>query len=233
VKFGRKKTSEAEERHESTTLSLVTQLLRDDLPTNKENGMYVVVKHITKLKMPQACHGKQLMSTARECFLKNELLTLDFEGVESVANGFFQEAILPLLTEFGADFLKNKLRLSNFTPDLEAFMQNDLNTQAYLDGLSLTRNGNIDPELYELNLAWLIKVRELVRENALQAQLILGIANDDLRAAVAKLSLDDIHSIASAGCLCFAPRFTPEFIEGYVQKRYDLVDVLLALTSEL
>jgi hypothetical protein len=180
VKFGRKKTNEAEERHESTTLSLVTQLLRDDLPTNKENGMYVVVKHITKLKMPQACHGKQLMSTARECFLKNELLTLDFEGVESVANGFFQEAILPLLTEFGADFLKNKLRLSNITPDLEAFMQNDLNTQAYLDRLSLTRNGNIDPELYELNLAWLIKVRELVRENALQAQLILGIANDDL-----------------------------------------------------
>ncbi|NJA07797.1 STAS-like domain-containing protein [Methylococcaceae bacterium WWC4] len=71
--------------------------------------MYVVVKHITKLKMPQACHGKQLTSTARECFLKNELLTLDFEGVESVANGFFQESILPLLTEFGADFLKNKL----------------------------------------------------------------------------------------------------------------------------
>lgn len=195
--------------------------------------MYVVVKHITKLKMPQACHGKQLMSTARECFLKNELLTLDFEGVESVANGFFQEAILPLLTEFGADFLKNKLRLSNITPDLEAFMQNDLNTQAYLNRLSLTRNGNIDPELYELNLAWLIKVRELVRENALQAQLILGIANDDLRTAVAKLSLDDIHSIASAGCLCFAPRFTPEFIDGYVHKRYDLVDVLLALTSEL
>ncbi|WP_445368106.1 STAS-like domain-containing protein [Methylomonas sp. BW4-1] len=194
--------------------------------------MYVVVKHITKLKMPQACHGKQLMSTARECFLKNELLTLDFEGVESVANGFFQEAILPLLTEFGADFLKNKLRLSNITPDLEAFMQNDLNTQAYIDRLSLPRNGNIDPELYELNLAWLIKVRELVRENALQAQLILGIANDDLRNAVAKLSLDDIHSIASAGCLCFAPRFTPEFIEGYAQKRYDLVDVLLALTSE-
>lgn len=51
--------------------------------------MYVVIKHLTKLKTPQACHGKQLVQRARDCFRQNECLTLDFEGVESIATGFF------------------------------------------------------------------------------------------------------------------------------------------------
>lgn len=78
--------------------------------------MHYVVKNITKLKTPQPCHGKNLARIARECFVKHQLLTLDFDGVESITPGFFQELLLPMLTEFGADFLKRKLMIINLSP---------------------------------------------------------------------------------------------------------------------
>jgi hypothetical protein len=194
--------------------------------------MYVVIKHLTKLKTPQACHGKQLVQRARECFLRNECLTLDFEAVESIATGFFQEAIFTLLNEFGADFLKSKLRVVNMTSAVEAIMQDDLtHVDEFIERLMSRQQDVVDQELYDLNLAWLVKVRALARENALQALLIMGIADEKLRLAIANLSMDEMQTLARSGCLCFAPRFTSQFIQGFGQRRYDRVDLMLALTA--
>jgi flagellar transcriptional activator FlhD len=194
--------------------------------------MYVVIKHLTKLKTPQACHGKQLVQRARDCFRQNECLTLDFEGVESIATGFFQEAIFTLLNEFGADFLKSKLQVVNMSPALESIMQEALtHVDEYVDRLMTRQQEVVDQELYDLNLAWLVKVRAIARENALQAHLIMGVADEELRLAVANLSMDDMQILARSGCLCFAPRFTPQFVRGLGQRRHDLVDMLLALTA--
>jgi len=194
--------------------------------------MYVVIKHLTKLKTPQTCHGKQLVQRARECFLLNECLTLDFEGVESISIGFFQEAILTLVNEFGADFLKCKLRVVNMSPAVEAIMQDALTkVDEFVDRLMSQNQETVDQELYDLNLAWLVKVRTVARENALQALLIMGIADEELRLAVAKLSMDEMQALARSGCLCFAPRFTSQFIQGFGQRHHDLVDLLLAFTA--
>jgi hypothetical protein len=194
--------------------------------------MYVVIKHLTKLKTPQACHGKQLVQRARECFLRNECLTLDFEAVESIATGFFQEAIFTLLNEFGADFLKSKLRVVNMTSAVEAIMQDDLtHVDEFIERLMSRQQDVVDQELYDLNLAWLVKVRALARENALQALLIMGVADEKLRLAIANLSMDEMQTLARSGCLCFAPRFTSQFIQGFGQRRHDLVDLLLAFTA--
>lgn len=194
--------------------------------------MYVVIKHLTKLKTPQACHGKQLVQRAQECFLRNECLTLDFEAVESIATGFFQEAIFTLLNEFGADFLKSKLRVVNMTPAVEAIMQDDLtHVDEFIERLMSRQQDVVDQELYDLNLAWLVKVRALARENALQALLIMGVTDEKLRLAMANLSMDEMQYLAQSGCLCFAPRFTSQFIQGFGQRRYDRVDLMLALTA--
>ena len=194
--------------------------------------MYIVVKNITKLKTPQACHGKTLVHKARECFVKNELLTLDFEGVETIASGFFQELLLPMVSEFGADFLKSKLQVSNISPDIEAIMQSSLkNLDDYFEKLINKDDQGCDQELYDLNLSWLVKAREIARENSVHAQLIMGIADEEMRLAVSKLSMDDMQNIARSGCLCFAPRFTTNFINGMTTRRYDLVDMLLALIA--
>ena len=194
--------------------------------------MYVVIKHLTKLKTPQACHGKQLVQRAQECFLRNECLTLDFEAVESIATGFFQEAIFTLLNEFGADFLKSKLRVVNMTSAVEAIMQDDLtHVDEFIERLMSRQQDVVDQELYDLNLAWLVKVRALARENALQALLIMGVADEKLRLAIANLSMDEMQTLARSGCLCFAPRFTSQFIQGFGQRRYDRVDLMLALTA--
>ncbi|OQW72071.1 STAS-like domain-containing protein [Methylomonas sp. 11b] len=194
--------------------------------------MYVVIKHLTKLKTPQACHGKQLVQRARECFLRNECLTLDFEAVESIATGFFQEAIFTLLNEFGADFLKSNLRVVNMTPAVEAIMQDDLtHVDEFIERLMSRQQDVVDQELYDLNLAWLVKVRALARENALQALLIMGVTDEKLRLAMANLSMDEMQYLARSGCLCFAPRFTSQFIQGFGQRRYDRVDLILALTA--
>jgi hypothetical protein len=194
--------------------------------------MYIVVKNLTKLKTPQTCHGKTLAHKARECFLKNELLTLDFEGVETIAAGFFHELILPMVSEFGADFLKSKLQVTNICPDVEAIMQSAFkNLDDYFDKLTNKDHQICDQELYDLNLSWLVKAREIARESAVQAQLILGIADEEMRIAISKMSMEDMQAIARSGCLCFAPRFTTNFIQSMTTKRHDLVDMLLALIS--
>lgn len=59
--------------------------------------MYLFVKSITDLKSPQPYHGKNLARLARECFANRQALTVDFEGVDSISLGFFQELFLPLV----------------------------------------------------------------------------------------------------------------------------------------
>jgi hypothetical protein len=156
---------------------------------------------------------------------------LDFEGVESIALGFFQEVILTLVNEFGADFLKSKLRVVNMNPAVEAIMQDALtHVDEFVDRFMSRYQEPVDEEIYDLNLAWLVKVRAIARENALQALLIMGIADEKLRLAIANLSMDEMQALARSGCLCFAPRFTSHFIQGFGQRRHDLVDLLLAFT---
>jgi hypothetical protein len=194
--------------------------------------MYIVIKNITKLKSPQACHGKELAQKARECFVKNQLLTLDFEGVETIATEFYQELMLPMVAEFGADFLKSKLQVINVSPAVQELMQSAFkNLDKYFDKLFKNEIELCNQDIYDLNLAWLVMARQNARENAVNAQLIMGIADEKMRLAVSQLSMDDIKLIAQSGCLCFAPRFTTNFIQGLSTGRHDLAEILLALVA--
>ena len=147
--------------------------------------MVILIKSITDLKTPQPYHGKNLARLARECFANRQSLTLDFEGIETLTQGFFQELILPLVAEFGADFLKINLQIANVNPDVEEIMTSGLNNpDDDFDQRTLIQNRECDVELYKLNLAWLIKARELARENPILAELMMGINSEEMRSAL-------------------------------------------------
>ncbi len=196
--------------------------------------MNIVVKSITDLKTPQPCHGKNLANLARECFVNHQILTVDFDGVETVTQGFSHELFLPLVAEFGADFLRSNLKVANVTPDIEAIIKSAFSkVDGYIEQCTLVHNKECDVEIYELNLTWLIKARELARENPILAELTMGIGDKELLTALSQLSSKDIQRIAKAGWLCFSPRFTTHFIQSIGTRPHEVVDVLLGLSCEL
>ena len=196
--------------------------------------MNIVVKSITDLKTPQPCHGKNLANLARECFVNHQTLTVNFDGVNTITNGFFQAFILPLLAEYGADFLKSQLMITNVTPDIDETMKSCVyNLDDYFEQRAIILNKECDADINELNLAWLIKARELARENPLLAELTMGISDEALRSAISQLSIEDIRHIAQSGWLCFSPRFTTNFIQTMSTRQHEVIDVLLELSGSL
>jgi hypothetical protein len=196
--------------------------------------MVILIKSITDLKTPQPYHGKNLARLARECFANRQALTLDFEGIETITRGFFQELLLPLVAEFGADFLKGNLQIANVNPDVEEIMTSGLNNpDDDFDQRTLIQNREGDVELYKLNLAWLIKARELARENPMLAELMMGINSEEMRSALGQLSIQDIQYIAQSGWLCFSPRFTSKLIQNVTARQHEVVDLLLGLSGSL
>jgi len=196
--------------------------------------VYIIVKSITDLKTPQSCHGKNLARLARECFANHQPLTVDFEGVKTITQGFFQELFLPLVAEFGADYLNSRLKIANVPPDIDGIMKSAFsNLDDYFDQRAIILNRECDEELYELNLTWLIKARELARENSILAELTMGIGEDKMRIALSQLSIEDIQHIAQSGWLCFSPRSTTNFIQSMTTRTHEVVDVLLGLSGSL
>jgi hypothetical protein len=196
--------------------------------------VYLIVKSITDLKSPQPCHGKNLAKLARECFANRQPLTVDFDDVETITQGFFQELLLPLVAEFGADFLRSNLKIANVSTDIEEIIKSAFNKEdGYVDQCALVHNKECDVEIYELNLAWLIKARELARENSILAELTMGIGDKEMRSALSQLSIKDIQRIAQSGWLCFSPRFTTHFIQSISTRPHEVVDVLLGLSDSL
>ena len=194
--------------------------------------MYIAVKSITDLKMPQPCHGKSLARLARECFTSQQAMIVDFEGIGAISPGFLQELFLPLVAEYGADFLRSELQVTNVCPVVDEAMKSAFNASAlahFFDQREYQLNQASDAEIYDLNLAWLIKARELARENGMLAELMMGIGDEALRVAISQLSINDIQQLAQAGWLCFAPRFTANFLHNMITRPHDVADVLLGL----
>lgn len=196
--------------------------------------MFIVVKTITNSKIPQPCHGKKLTKLVRECLAENLPLSIDFEGINTITQGFSRELFLPLVLEFGADFLKSQLHLVNLTPDVrESINDSFINLDDYFDQLSKQSNKFCDEEIYQLNLFWLVKAREMARDNAISAQLMMGIAEEEMRLALSKLTIEDIHRIARCGWLCFSPRFSSDFLLDIANRQFNVGEILLAFSGSL
>ena len=196
--------------------------------------MQIVVRNMTDQKIARICHGKIIRCMVREAFGNGQKVTVDFDGLEEASPGFFEEWTLPLVAEYDADYLAESLKAVNLSPALEAAMREAFSkAEAYVD--RLTRKGKIecDPEIYDLNVAWLTKARELARENPLLAKLMMGIEQDEMLAAISRLSMEDIQKLARSGWLCFMPRFTSAFLGEMSAMGFDEVDTLMALSGSI
>ena len=63
-------------------------------------------------------------------------------------------------------------------------------------------------DIADLNLLWLLEVREIARSNRIKAAMVLGL-NASLLDELSQLSLGDLNRMAHAGVLLFQPRFRP------------------------
>ena len=63
-----------------------------------------------------------------------------------------------------------------------------------------------DQDINDLNLFWLLKTRDLARQNRVKASVVLGL-DISLVDEFARLSIGDMNTMAQAGVMLFCPRF--------------------------
>jgi hypothetical protein len=107
------------------------------------------------------------------------------------------------------------------------------NLEDYFDKLTAIDKLGCDQEIYAMNQAWLIKAREIARENPVLTELILGISDETMRLALEKLSLEDIDFIARSNWLCFTPRFSSQFIQSINRESPPIVEAMLGLSGAI
>jgi len=107
------------------------------------------------------------------------------------------------------------------------------NLDGYFDKLMTINHLGCDEEIYAMNQAWLIKAREIARENPVLTELVLGITDESMRLAVGCLSLEDIDSIARSNWLCFTPRFSSQFIQSIKRESPPMVEAMLGLSGTI
>jgi len=196
--------------------------------------MHIVVVTVTNSQIPQPIHGKNLARLARECFANQQSLTIDFKDIKTITQGFFQELFFPLINEFGADYLKSKFIVINLNNANEKLMRAAFkNLDGYFDKLATLNHQGCDEEIYAMNQTWLIKAREIARENPVLTELVLGITDDAMRIALGHLSLEGIQFIARSNWLCFSPRFSSQFLMNINKEQPPIVEAMLGLTGSI
>jgi len=67
-----------------------------------------------------------------------------------------------------------------------------------------------DQDIFELNISFLFKARELAKYNQQKAAIVLGL-DEAVMGSISKLSIKEISGIARSEVMLFQPRFHPKF----------------------
>ena len=73
-----------------------------------------------------------------------------------------------------------------------------------------------DQDIYELNLSWLFKARELAKRDRTKAAIVLGF-DKGVAEGISRMSLEDLREIARSGIMLFQPRFHPKFWKEVIE----------------
>lgn len=194
--------------------------------------MYIVVNTITELKAPQSHHGKNLARLVRECLTNYLDLTIDFEGVMTISDDFCHELLLPLVTEFGVDYLSTKLKMVNLTPEINNIMQAAFSElENYFKRRPTNPAKNYDHDIYAINLAWLVKAREISKESPVLAELVLGVNDAEMLNVLSRMTFGDIQYLARTNWFCFAPRFSSNFLQNKGNQERQAAEVLIGFSD--
>ncbi|QSA98127.1 flagellar transcriptional regulator FlhD [Methylococcus sp. EFPC2] len=95
---------------------------------------------------------------------------------------------------------------------------------------------NIDLDLYELNLFYLLKAREMALKGQSQtASLVMGISQDNVK-RLPGLSFEKIRALARSGALCYTSRLPDKLWKEFENTEMDeelvRARVLLMIAAE-
>jgi hypothetical protein len=97
-----------------------------------------------------------------------------------------------LTNEFGADYLNQWLQIKNLSSHVRQIIQSAMGElDDYFDCLERAQAQSADQEITTLNCLWLIKARDLCRDNPLFVGFMLGISDKALIEAIGRLSIED------------------------------------------
>lgn len=96
---------------------------------------------------------------------------------------------------------------------------------------------SVDPDLYELNLTYLFKAREMaLAGESHKASVILGISPDSVN-RLSELSIEKIRTLAKSGVLCFQSRLPDKFWKDLHTSGFDeeltMARILLMISGEI
>ena len=173
-------------------------------------------------------HCEEISSRIARAFNASMKITLYFDGVQEVTEQFFQELFFPLIAEYGAEVVKERLGFANLGKFGDA-MEHALDADAYIDRKQGILECEGDQEIFEINLSMLIKARELCRTNRVCAKAIFGMKDDDLIAAISEATYGQLQHLARSGWLCYAPRFSIQTLLTSIGR--EPIDALLTLSG--
>jgi hypothetical protein len=78
------------------------------------------------------------------------------------------------------------------------------------DGLDARADGGLDPDIFALNLTWLLKAREAAGPDPRKAAWVFGL-DGKVVAALRSASIFELQRLAQSPVLLFRPRFHVQF----------------------
>lgn len=168
---------------------------------------------------------ENLVNSDKQCFV-------DFGGMSTISSAFFQDFIFPLVLEFGSETITNRLKLINLNDEhLATYRAACAKSGDYIERIA-ARHIRPFGDISDLTFELLIKARELSRHDPSAAKVIFGI-NCGMIKSFANMDIDQIRRVASAGIVCFEPRFTPEFSAKLAAMEASEIDVFLNVVGDL
>lgn len=194
----------------------------------------IKVLSITKASAFDQNHVTPLLKQIRPIMANAEPVGLDFSGVKEADVCALQQTLLPLVSEFGGGFVRRLIRFTNHNEAVAISIRNSLRhvDEFIQDEVNyLHPDTGVDQEIYDLNVALLIKCRELARTNPLLARLQFGLTSDSLAAAVAGLTTPQIQELAKTGINVFKPNFDEKMIETITRMDLGDASILIGIAS--
>jgi hypothetical protein len=140
--------------------------------------------------------------------------------------------LLPLTVEYGVDYLNDKLQMINLVPEINNRIQKAFSDfESYFNKRPTNSAKNYDQEIYAINLAWLIKAREVSKASPVLAELVLGVSDPSMLNVLSGMTFGDIQYLARTNWLCFAPRFSSHFLQNNGTQQRQLTEVMIGFSE--
>jgi hypothetical protein len=194
----------------------------------------IKVHSIIKAPALNQNHVALLLKHIKSSIVGAEPIELDFGGVIEVDVFALQQILLPLVSELSGSLVKRLIRFANHN---EAVVSSIREALQYVDKFvqdeehHLYPDTGIDQEIYDLNVALLIKCREVARVSPLLARVQFGLVSDSVVTVMAGLTTAQIQGIAKTGINVFKPNFDERMLDAITKLDLGDADILIGMAS--